>query len=562
MKHMFKRILGGVLAFAFGCSAAGAGALEWSLSYGGCSSDITIDGTSAVAKSGRSITLQIIKEGTDLNDIAIPSSAEEAILYTRKAFTDADGNFSFKLNLSQTGIHKIRISDNGETVDAAKTICVSTDAALADALSDLSAAKGNPTLADLIISSDSSITPGTKVYDILQINKAEYDSLKADSAFLANLSSKVYADFDSFNKQYKLSKLLVDISNAANGEAIYNLLNSDPSPISFDGKNAGVVFEEYADTEKKSALNSLAGKHYGSVSDVQSALWEAVIVKEIASADTYQTKYDAISSNNDCLSLDTSKLSNLGTYIESFKDELSKKDLSSVAKIRTAYDEVYLKYYNLNQQGGSKPGPGTSSTGSSSSSSFVGVDTGLVSGSQSAFNDIYSVPWATEAIESLAAKGVISGKADGIFAPLDNVTRAEFVKILVGAFGLENSSANASFVDVPASHWAYSFIASASSKGIVNGVGAGTFGTNMNITRQDIVALCYRLAQSQGVSFTPSGTFADEAQIADYAKEAAASLKAAGIISGKGNDVFDPTAFATRAEATKIIYQLMLYCGK
>ena len=190
------------------------------------------------------------------------------------------------------------------------------------------------------------------------------------------------------------------------------------------------------------------------------------------------------------------------------------------------------------------------------------MDSSLVSGSTQAFNDLYSVPWATEAIEDLASKGVISGKQIGVFAPNDNITRAEFVKILVGAFSLTDANLNASFADVPQSHWAYKYIATASSKGIVNGIGNGMFGTDSNITRQDIAVLCYRLALSQGASFDNSGEFADVSVISDYAKEAASNLKGAGIINGKESNNFDPVSFATRAEAAKIIYQLMLYCQK
>jgi hypothetical protein len=48
----------------------------------------------------------------------------------------------------------------------------------------------------------------------------------------------------------------------------------------------------------------------------------------------------------------------------------------------------------------------------------------------SLFTDIASVEWATESINELARLGVVNGKAEGIFAPDDTVTREEFVIIL------------------------------------------------------------------------------------------------------------------------------------
>jgi hypothetical protein len=48
-------------------------------------------------------------------------------------------------------------------------------------------------------------------------------------------------------------------------------------------------------------------------------------------------------------------------------------------------------------------------------------------------------------------------------------------------------------------------------------------------------------------------TFADMGSIADYAKDAVLALKQAGIINGKGDNMFMPTQNATRAEASKVI---------
>lgn len=564
MKRIFKYFLSGVVALSMCTAAIGASALDYSLSYMGGDSEIIIEGISAVKKAGRSITLQIIKEGSVI-DYSIPSSAEEAFIYTRQTLTDADGLFEFSFNLDQSGKHTVRISDNGESVDDSKTICVSTNSALSDTLSDVSAAKGNPNLLDAVINSASDITPLLKNYEILQINKFQYDSLKSDESFLVNLSSKEYADFNSFNKQYKLSKLLVDVSRASSGEAVFNLLNEGNTLIPLTTKNAGSIYEAYSEATKKNILNTLVGNHYSSAISVQNAVYEAVIVKEIALADTSEAKFNVISANNDYIALNLTKLSNLGSYIETFKTELSKKDLSSVSKIKSAYESLYTYYSGLSGTTSFNPGPGVSSSpsGSTGSSSTVGVDTSLMQGSSNTlFSDIASVSWAKEAIESLAARGVISGKAQGIFAPNDNITRAEFVKILVGAFSLTDANSNASFADVPQSHWAYKYIATASSKGIVNGIGNGMFGTDSNITRQDIAVLCYRLALSKGVSFASEGEFADVSVISDYAKEAASKLKGAGIINGKESNYFDPSSFATRAEAAKIIYQLMLYCQR
>ncbi|HHV98686.1 MAG TPA: hypothetical protein GXX36_03790 [Clostridiaceae bacterium] len=177
------------------------------------------------------------------------------------------------------------------------------------------------------------------------------------------------------------------------------------------------------------------------------------------------------------------------------------------------------------------------------------------------FSDIDSVPWAKEAIETFAAMGVVNGMGDGTFRPHNNVTRAEFTKILMMAFGLIDENAVSSFSDVKEGAWYYKPIASAEKLGIVKGKGDGTFGVNEEILRQDIAVMLYRTAQYLGIDLDGNAneiTFTDEADISGYAKEAVAAMQKAGIIKGIGDGSFAPKKLATRAEATVMIYRLFM----
>ena len=57
---------------------------------------------------------------------------------------------------------------------------------------------------------------------------------------------------------------------------------------------------------------------------------------------------------------------------------------------------------------------------------------------------------------------------------------------------------------------------------------------------------------------TQEFTFADESDIAEYANDAVRLMQRGGIINGDENGRFNPEAYATRAEAAKIIYNLFL----
>jgi len=176
------------------------------------------------------------------------------------------------------------------------------------------------------------------------------------------------------------------------------------------------------------------------------------------------------------------------------------------------------------------------------------------------FNDISSVPWAKEAIETLAAEGIISGPGDGTFRPNNKVTRAEFIKMLMMALELVDEEAVCTFSDVKEGAWYYQSIANAEKLGIVNGKGDGTFGVNDEILRQDMAVMIYRAAQLTGIDLGDDINvipFTDEEDISGYAKEAVAAIQKAGIINGIGDGSFAPKKNATRAEAAVIIYRLL-----
>ena len=169
--------------------------------------------------------------------------------------------------------------------------------------------------------------------------------------------------------------------------------------------------------------------------------------------------------------------------------------------------------------------------------------------------------WAKEYIDFLAGREIVAGIGDGTFAPDQVVTRAEFVKMLSGVVAAELDQYNEiKFADVPSNKWYTNAIAWAVANNIAKGYGNGNFGPNDNITREQMAVMAVNFAKAMGLqlaSTTEEIEFADAEEISDYAKEAVKALQMSGIISGKGNNIFDPKGTATRAEAAKIISLLV-----
>ena len=113
------------------------------------------------------------------------------------------------------------------------------------------------------------------------------------------------------------------------------------------------------------------------------------------------------------------------------------------------------------------------------------------------------------AIEELASRGIINGMGKGTFAPNKTMTRAEFAAIVTRALGLPAKDTKA-FTDVPSSKWYAGYIGTANSSGIVNGAGSGKFNPDGTITRQEAAAMVARAAKLCGLD-----TAMDAASIKD-----------------------------------------------
>jgi hypothetical protein len=179
----------------------------------------------------------------------------------------------------------------------------------------------------------------------------------------------------------------------------------------------------------------------------------------------------------------------------------------------------------------------------------------LTSKQSGLFKDLPSDFWATQYVNGLNQKGIIGGFTDGSFKPNDNVTRAEFSKMIVNAMGWQLvTPENPSFSDVPTNHWCYSYIETARSHGVIDGYRDGTFRPNRNISRAEISKMTTQAAQ---LKTDNSGTSFKDVEDSFWARDYIVTAKNYSIVSGYRDGSFRPEARATRAEATKMIYSLL-----
>ncbi len=165
--------------------------------------------------------------------------------------------------------------------------------------------------------------------------------------------------------------------------------------------------------------------------------------------------------------------------------------------------------------------------------------------------------WAKDNIDFVASRGLITGTSATTFAPNAAITRADFLMALGRLSGADVSGfKTSSFTDVKATDPAMPYIEWAVKNKIVQGMGGGKFGLALSITRQDMAVMTQNYAKATGYTLPVSTqvvTFADSAKIAAYAKDAVKAIQQAGIMQGKGGNIFDPQGTATRGEAATIL---------
>lgn len=179
-----------------------------------------------------------------------------------------------------------------------------------------------------------------------------------------------------------------------------------------------------------------------------------------------------------------------------------------------------------------------------------------------AFTDVNDTnyPWAVNEIEVLASKDIVTGTSADRYTPGKQVTRAEFVSLLVRTLELGQSESSATqFSDVLSGSWYYDAVQAAVSAGWINGYANHTFAPDQSITRAEMAVILSRVLKYLEVTEGAESSlpdYADQAEIQDWAKAAVAQVAALGIMQGRGETRFAAQENTTRAEAAVVVYRI------
>ena len=176
------------------------------------------------------------------------------------------------------------------------------------------------------------------------------------------------------------------------------------------------------------------------------------------------------------------------------------------------------------------------------------------------FIDVDTGAWYHEAVDYALSNGLMNGVGDGRFDPAGTTTRAMIVTILYRLEGEPSVETENPFVDVLNGIWYTDPIIWAAENGIVNGYGDGVFAPMDNITREQLATMLYRYAEYKGYNVKKSAdlsVFADARDVSSWALAAMRWANAEGLINGKTPTALAPRDNAKRAEAAAILMRFI-----
>ncbi|WP_313339377.1 S-layer homology domain-containing protein [Sedimentibacter sp.] len=171
------------------------------------------------------------------------------------------------------------------------------------------------------------------------------------------------------------------------------------------------------------------------------------------------------------------------------------------------------------------------------------------------FSDING-HWAKNWINEAVKLGFVSGYDDGTFKPDRTITRAEFSKLLNGALKTEKK-ANIGFSDVKNNEWFYDEVRKSVASGFFSGYEDNTFRPNNPIKREEVAKVVSSAITTGGVDGEGATLLSDYTAVQEWAKPSVNAVYNKGYILGYPDKTYGPSKALTRAEAVKIIYEII-----
>lgn len=174
------------------------------------------------------------------------------------------------------------------------------------------------------------------------------------------------------------------------------------------------------------------------------------------------------------------------------------------------------------------------------------------------FDDIDDYEWE---IKEMSARGVMNGNGDGTFAPDAILTRAEMAAVFARLFSVSATDEKSVFADVSDDSWYKGVVMALHENGVF--VTDEKFNPDESVTREQLVAMTYRMLENIGYEFSDDVTdvdlneyYKDYGDVSEFAKNSYSHLKKSGFML-----IEDYENFEEPFDASKDVYTLAPQSG-
>lgn len=471
------------------------------------------------------VTLVITKSGT--NDV----------IYADTALSDPVDGFSFILKPAVNGLLDISVTADFEDVGTKKTVSFVSS--------------------DIIERIENTLKTGSKAeleslfseeftMNYFNLDAGQYQDTKRIGAVLYNLRSEtddisLIKDYVPFSSSVVLLEVQPDCSSFI---AMVQEKGIELSALS--------LYEQLSADGKKNAAKRISNADFG-MDEIDEIFTDSIIFSGIETSEWVNSGvfYEAadISSYNKATI----------AVREIIQKELTGNNYTDFVELESNIKDIANKYaikvYSSAGGGGISGGGGRTSKSTPAIQNVLPAEkpTETIE-NRIVFSDVSETYWGFEAINNMHWQGIVLGYKD-MFEPEREITRAEFAALLTRVLSLKDGT-KAKFSDVTPGAWYYQNVSALYENEIIIGDGE-MFYPDEKITRQDMAVMIDRVVKKAEHSLQYNEkSFADIGLVSGYAVEAVNNIAAAGLMSGMGDGTFAPNKFATRAEATQIIYRL------
>ncbi len=168
--------------------------------------------------------------------------------------------------------------------------------------------------------------------------------------------------------------------------------------------------------------------------------------------------------------------------------------------------------------------------------------------------------WAKDAIHFVLAQDLFRGESDHAFGVDSAMTRGMLATVLGRLAGAGHYPAAAAFADVPAAAYYAPYVAWATGLGITEGVGNGRFAPDQAVSRQELAVILSNFARKRGLcsaTAVAAVAFADQQDIAAWAKSGVQDANNCGLMSGYDDHCFRPSQYVSRSEVADVLMRFV-----